>query len=66
MTEGMDAARAGRPEAAGAARRFAVVLPALLALMLGAFLVYGAGLAHPELLHNAAHDSRHAFAFPCH
>ena len=41
-------------------------VPVVLALLLGAFLLYGAGFAHPEALHNAAHDSRHAFAFPCH
>ncbi len=39
---------------------------ALLALLFGAFLVIGAGLAQSETLHNAAHDTRHAFGFPCH
>jgi cobalt transporter subunit CbtB len=38
----------------------------LLALLVGSFLVYGAGLANSATLHNAAHDGRHAFAFPCH
>ena len=28
--------------------------------------VFGTGFAHPETIHNAAHDTRHAFAFPCH
>jgi len=37
----------------------------LLALA-GLALVFLAGFAHPELVHNAAHDARHAFAFPCH
>lgn len=40
--------------------------PAILALLFGAFLVLGAGFAQPTTLHNAAHDARHAFAFPCH
>ena len=40
--------------------------PALLALILGAFLVLGTGFAHSDAIHHAAHDSRHAFAFPCH
>jgi len=40
--------------------------PAVLALMFGAFLVFGTGFAHPQTLHNAAHDTRHAFSFPCH
>jgi cobalt transporter subunit CbtB len=42
------------------------LLPALSALLLGAFLVLGVGFAHSDTIHNAAHDSRHSFAFPCH
>jgi cobalt transporter subunit CbtB len=42
------------------------LVPALVALALGAFLVLGAGFAGSSVLHNAAHDGRHAFAFPCH
>lgn len=34
--------------------------------LLGVFVVWGAGFAQSETLHNAAHDSRHAIAFPCH
>lgn len=34
--------------------------------LVGAALVYVTGFAQPDLLHNAAHDSRHAFATPCH
>ena len=40
--------------------------PAILAILLGIFLVFGVGFAHPEAVHDAAHDARHAFAFPCH
>ena len=39
---------------------------ALTAILLGTFLVLGVGFAHSDTLHNAAHDSRHSFAFPCH
>lgn len=39
---------------------------ALVAMLLGSFLVYGAGFANANALHEAAHDSRHAFSFPCH
>jgi cobalt transporter subunit CbtB len=46
--------------------RASVLVPALSALLLGVFLVFGAGFAGSSTLHNAAHDSRHAFAFPCH
>jgi cobalt transporter subunit CbtB len=45
------------------AHRFAA---ALLALLLGGFLILGTGFAAIPALHNAAHDSRHSFAFPCH
>jgi cobalt transporter subunit CbtB len=41
-------------------------LPALSAILFGALLIYGVGFAGPALLHNAAHDTRHAYAFPCH
>ena len=43
-----------------------VVMPAVLALVFGVFLILGTGFAGSETLHNAAHDSRHSFAFPCH
>lgn len=46
--------------------RSSVVAPAVLALLFGAFLVLGTGFAHSDTIHNAAHDTRHSFAFPCH
>lgn len=39
---------------------------ALCASILGACLVYFAGFSHIEAVHNAAHDTRHSSAFPCH
>jgi cobalt transporter subunit CbtB len=42
------------------------LMPALLAVCFGLLLVYVAGFAGIEALHNAAHDTRHAAAFPCH
>ena len=39
---------------------------ALVALLLGAFLVLGVGFAPLPAVHDAAHDTRHSFAFPCH
>jgi len=39
---------------------------ALIAALLGVFLLYGVGFAQPMAVHNAAHDGRHSFAFPCH
>jgi cobalt transporter subunit CbtB len=32
----------------------------------GIVLVFLAGFAHASVLHDAAHDTRHAIAFPCH
>ena len=38
----------------------------LIALTLGVSLVLFVGFVPMEVVHNAAHDARHAFAFPCH
>ena len=38
----------------------------LLAASLGLGLIFVSGFAAPELVHNAAHDWRHAHNFPCH
>jgi len=46
--------------------RTRAVAPALFALALGVFMLFGTGFAGANLLHDAAHDSRHAAAFPCH
>ena len=43
-----------------------MLLPAALAAAIGVILVYGAGFAETEALHNAAHDARHSAAMPCH
>jgi cobalt transporter subunit CbtB len=43
-----------------------LVVPVLLAALLGLFVVWGAGFAGADVLHNAAHDARHANGFPCH
>jgi cobalt transporter subunit CbtB len=39
---------------------------AIAAFALGVLLFLGAGFAAPSALHNATHDTRHAFALPCH
>ncbi|MBJ9975102.1 CbtB-domain containing protein [Pseudomonas sp. S75] len=39
---------------------------AIGASLLGLSLVYFAGFSHLEAVHNAAHDTRHSAAFPCH
>ena len=42
------------------------LVPAVLAIFLGAFLLMGTGFVHSSTIHDAAHDSRHSFTFPCH
>ncbi len=42
------------------------LVAASIALFLGVFLVWGAGLANSQVLHDTAHDTRHAYGFPCH
>ena len=49
-----------------AAAKTTASLPAILAMIFGVFMVFGTGFAQPTTMHNAAHDGRHAFAFPCH
>lgn len=36
------------------------------AALLGVFVIGGVGFSHMTVMHNAAHDVRHANAFPCH
>ncbi|QRM55795.1 CbtB-domain containing protein [Sinorhizobium sp. BG8] len=42
------------------------LLAGLAALLIGGFLVFGAGLANSSVLHDTAHDTRHSYGFPCH
>lgn len=37
-----------------------------LAALLGTLIVAGTGFAQSAAVHNAAHDTRHSLAFPCH
>ena len=39
---------------------------ALMAALCGLGLLWGVGFAGADMLHNAAHDTRHSAAFPCH
>ncbi|HKT19690.1 MAG TPA: CbtB domain-containing protein [Stellaceae bacterium] len=54
--------RALAPEAT---RGLAAALPGIFAIVIGAFLVLGAGFSPIAAIHNATHDARHTF-FPCH
>jgi cobalt transporter subunit CbtB len=37
-----------------------------IALLLGTFMLAGIGFTNSEVVHNTAHDTRHALTFPCH
>ena len=39
---------------------------AFMAALLGVVIVWGVGFSQIEAMHNTAHDTRHANAFPCH
>jgi cobalt transporter subunit CbtB len=53
------------PAAVGG-RSVATALPAVLAILLGLLVVGVAGFSPLEVIHNAAHDTRHSNGFPCH
>ena len=57
------------PALAGVLSRSTVAdrrLAILFAAILGIAVLFVSGFANHESVHNAAHDSRHTFAFPCH
>ena len=41
-------------------------LQLLAAATLGIVILFGVGFAPMDMAHNAAHDTRHSVAFPCH
>jgi cobalt transporter subunit CbtB len=49
-----------------ASSRSEAVIAAVFAAFLGAFLIWGVGFSPIDIVHNAAHDTRHSSAFPCH
>lgn len=53
---------------AGAAvpARAADIAQISFAILLGVFILFGTAIAQIDAVHNAAHDSRHSLAFPCH
>jgi cobalt transporter subunit CbtB len=38
----------------------------VFAAAFGIAILFAVGFAQPQLLHDAAHDTRHAISFPCH
>ena len=51
------------PVAAGQVGR---LFQAVMAMVLGVFVIGMVGFSHIDVVHNAAHDVRHSNAFPCH
>jgi cobalt transporter subunit CbtB len=49
-----------------AGARASAAATALFAALLGLFLLWAVGFSHVGAFHNAAHDTRHSNAFPCH
>ena len=58
--------QAGASSTAPAASRSERLAAAALAALLGFGVIWGVGFSHVEAWHNAAHDTRHSMAFPCH
>ena len=42
------------------------ILSAMIALGVGLLILFTTGFVPIEAIHNAAHDGRHVFSFPCH
>lgn len=42
------------------------ILSIVFAALIGLSIIYVAGHAQSQMLHEAAHDVRHATGFPCH
>ena len=61
-----DIIRSQAPSGSTARTRSETRVAAALAALLGLFLLWGVGFSHIPALHNAAHDTRHSLAFPCH
>jgi cobalt transporter subunit CbtB len=53
-------------DAGSVSARSEALKAALIAAVLGVGLVFLTGFAQSLVLHNGAHDTRHALSFPCH
>jgi cobalt transporter subunit CbtB len=47
-------------------RKAGLAVQAALAMLLGAMTIAVVGFSHLDVIHNAAHDTRHSSGFPCH
>ncbi|MEM9581144.1 MAG: CbtB domain-containing protein [Pseudomonadota bacterium] len=53
-------------QTASIAREGSSAMGMAIAVLAGVFLLFASGIAQATVLHDAAHDQRHAMAFPCH
>ncbi|MBY4676043.1 CbtB domain-containing protein [Marinobacterium arenosum] len=51
---------------ASEARRLSSSFQLIASAALGLFIVLAVGMLPMDAVHNAAHDTRHSAAFPCH
>jgi cobalt transporter subunit CbtB len=49
-----------------AGSRSTTLVGAMMSAVLGLVIIWGVGFSHIDVFHNAAHDTRHSNAFPCH
>ena len=61
MTTQVSAHQSVQPQSA-----LSPLLQNLSAMAFGALILFAVGFLPMEAAHNAAHDTRHALAFPCH
>ena len=59
-------AQADAGSAASVSSRSERLAAAAVAALLGLGVIWGVGFSHVPAWHNAAHDTRHSMAFPCH
>ncbi|MEE8433364.1 MAG: CbtB domain-containing protein [bacterium] len=57
---------AATPGARSGVRVPSRVAIATVGALMGLLLLFGAGFANSQVLHEAAHDARHGLGFPCH
>lgn len=49
-----------------ATAKYSIMLQTLTACLFGALVLFAVGFMPMDAAHNAAHDTRHTLAFPCH
>jgi len=62
----MNTSTLSKPASSGTLSAADSKLASLAAIALGASFIFMIGFSHIDVVHNAAHDTRHSSAFPCH